>query len=109
MMKKPRAAASLVISANDTLSGLTIYRTAAAGWTTVLAEALVIPSQEEAEALLPQVTRESATTAVDPYLVEVTHENGRLVPVRYRERIRLDGPTVPALTERPDLTHADAA
>lgn len=109
MMKKPRAAASLVISANDTLSGLTIYRTAAGGWSTVLADALVVPSQAEAEALLPQVVRDSATTAVDPYLVEVTQEDGRIVPVRYRERIRLEGPTVPALTERPDLTGAARA
>lgn len=109
MMKKPRAAESLVISANDTLSGLTIYRTPGGGWSTALGDALVIPSQAEAEALLPQVASDSATTAVDPYLVEVTREDDRLLPVRYRERIRLEGPTVPAITGRPDLTRADAA
>lgn len=109
MMKKPRSAASLVISANDTLSGLAIYRTADGGWTTVLADALVIASQAEAEAMLPQVTRDSAATAVEPYLVEVSREEGRLLPVRYRERIRFEGPTVPAITERPDLIRADAA
>ncbi|MHB2168900.1 DUF2849 domain-containing protein [Alsobacter sp. R-9] len=108
MMKKPRSATLLVVSANDTLSGVAIYRTAD-GWTTRLDEALVIPSQAEAEALLPQVTRASAIEAVDPYLVEVIREDGRLVPVRWRERIRLEGPTVPSLADAPVAPKADAA
>ena len=108
MMKKPRAATLLVVSANDTLTGVAIYRTAD-GWTTVLDEAVAIPSQAEAEALLPQIARVSAIDAVDPYLVEVTREDGRLVPVRWRERIRLEGPTVPSIADAPRSLNADAA
>lgn len=109
MMKKPRAAASLVVSANHTLTGLAIYLTPAGTWSTAIGEALVFAAQPEAEAALPAIIADSPAVAVDPYLVEVMQEDGRLVPVRWRERIRLEGPTVPPLTERPDLTRSSIA
>ena len=31
---------------------------------------------------------------VGPYLIEVREQDGRLLPSRYRERIRVEGPSV---------------
>ena len=107
MMKKPRAATALVISANDAADGRTVYRAPDGSWTREIGEARIETSQASAEALVVICNADSATLVVDPYLVEVTVEDGRIRPVRYRELIRVEGPTVDAL---PDLLPArDAA
>jgi hypothetical protein len=31
---------------------------------------------------------------VAPYLIEVSEQDGRLLPARYRERIRAEGPSI---------------
>jgi hypothetical protein len=99
MMKKPRAATALVVSANDARDGRTVYRAEDGTWTRTIDGALVVPSQATAEALVAICSADSATRVVDPYLVEVTVQDGRVRPVRYRELIRVEGPTVPALTD----------
>lgn len=106
MMKKPRAATKLVISANDAEDGRTVYRAADSSWTREIGEARIETSQAAAEALLAICVADSSIRVVDPYLVEVTVEDGRVRPVRYRELIRVDGPTVEAL---PDLLPSHAA
>ncbi|WP_293863547.1 DUF2849 domain-containing protein [uncultured Alsobacter sp.] len=107
MMKKPRSATQLVISANDAGDGRTVYRTADSRWTRDIAEARIETSQAGAEALLAICTADSAVRVVDPYLVEVVIQDGHVRPVRYRELIRVEGPTVDPLTDL--LSSRDAA
>ena len=53
---------------------------------------------ETPEALAAAIARANADAAanrvVEPYAIEVTREGARLVPVRLREQIRADGPTI---------------
>ncbi len=65
MMKKPRAAASLVVSANHTLTGLAIYRTPAGTWSTAIGEALVFAAQLEPRQPFPPL---SPTVPPSPWI-----------------------------------------
>jgi hypothetical protein len=57
--------------------------------------AAVAHTAEAAEALKAQGARASARNlVVEPYLAEVRETGGRLLPVRQRERIRIDGPSI---------------
>jgi hypothetical protein len=99
MMKKPRSATLLIISANDAGDGRTVYRASDGTWTRDIAEARIESSQAAAEGLLAICNADSALRVVDPYLVEVTVHDGQVRPVRYRELIRVEGPTTDALTD----------
>jgi Protein of unknown function (DUF2849) len=91
--QKLRIEGLVVITANRLRDGAVIYRTGAGGWTTVLPEAVVVGSEEEAKALLSDAANEGTlAVGAHPAPVEVT-EDGRIVPGNLRERIRAAGPT----------------
>jgi hypothetical protein len=91
--QKLRIEGMVVITANRLRDGAVIYRTAAGGWTTALAEAVVVGSEAEAKALLNAAAGEG-TVAVGAYPapVEITKDR-RILPGNLRERIRATGPT----------------
>ncbi|MFI4986356.1 MAG: DUF2849 domain-containing protein [Alphaproteobacteria bacterium] len=90
-----------IVIANRLRDGRAVYRSAS-GWSRHLAEAQVAGSEAEAEALLALAKRSiAANEVVDPYLIDVVEEEGRLVPARRRERIRARGPTVAAGRDDP--------
>lgn len=91
--QKLRIEGLVVITANRLRDGAVIYRTAAGGWSTDLAEAVVVGSEEEAKALLSQAAGEG-TVAVGPYPAPVElSEDRQIIPGNLRERIRASGPT----------------
>jgi hypothetical protein len=87
-----------IVNANRLEDGRVVYL-GPSGWVEQIADAEVAGSDAAASALLDVAKRSvAACEIVDPYLIEVVEEDGRLMPARWRERIRSRGPTV-----RPDL------
>lgn len=88
-----------VLTANRLVDGDVVYFTAGGGWDTRLETARVAAGKEDAAALEAIGVQAAAEQiVVGPYLIDVGEEAGRLVPRRFRERIRAYGPS-----NRPDL------
>jgi Protein of unknown function (DUF2849) len=84
-----------VLTANRLHDGIVVFLGAEGDWVEAIEGALVAHSPEEAQGLQAQGARDSARNlVVEPYLAEVREIGGRLLPVRQRERVRVDGPSV---------------
>jgi len=85
-----------VLTANRLVEGDVVFW-GAGGWQMVIDQAVIVESEEAARLLerAGQGTVE-ANIVVEPYLIDVTRQSDRIVPVHYRERIRAAGPTVRA-------------
>lgn len=94
-MDAKRPPLPIVLTANHLLGGQSIYRTVD-GWSDSLSDAVVGAEEVEA-ARLESAGYDSITSGkvVDPYLITVALDaDGRAMPVHYRERIRVTGPTI---------------
>ncbi|MCB1491996.1 MAG: DUF2849 domain-containing protein [Rhodobiaceae bacterium] len=88
-----------IVSANHLLSGLAIYRTAT-GWSGDIADAAIAHDADSADVLLAAAAGEP-DIAVGPYLVDVAgHPAANPAPTRFREVLRVTGPTVGVLNAR---------
>ena len=94
-MDAKRPALPFVLTANDLLSGYTVYHDGQA-WVGRLDRALVASDPEGAEKLNDVGLAELARGAiVDPYLAGVSIAvDGALTPRHYRDAYRLSGPTI---------------
>ena len=91
--QKLRIDGLVVITANRLRDGTVIYRSAAGGWTTELAGALVLETEAAVKAQLAEAASEG-TLAVGAYAAPVARDaDGRLAPGNLRELIRCSGPT----------------
>ena len=89
------AARGKVITANRLTDGVTLYFTAAEGWTETLARAAFLAEEGAAEAMLRAAERDVARLLiVDPYRMDAELGDEGPRPVSARERIRAGGPTV---------------
>jgi hypothetical protein len=98
-----------VLTANRLQDGIVVYRAADGLWVESIARAAVARSADEARALQEEGKRDAALNlVVDPYLAAVAESGGSLTPVRMRERVRIDGPSVlgdvPGYTSSPRTT-----
>lgn len=82
------------ITANRLTDGLVVFYGSEGGWVDLLSKAKIVDSAEEAEKLLASVTKATLTEVVGPYLIDVLLDKGNIVAERYREQIRVQGPTV---------------
>lgn len=89
----PKIKGNQVVTANDLRSGEVVFWTGH-GWSTDHAEAQVLRDPDAQEAAL-SMAQADGLRVVDAYLAAVGE---RVEPVRYREWLRTQGPTV-----RPDL------
>ncbi|HET6379401.1 MAG TPA: DUF2849 domain-containing protein [Methylocella sp.] len=90
-----------VISANRLPDGAVVYLGRGGGWVTRLAEAKVFSANADTgEALLLAQEEAKRNLIVEPALVEVTEDEGRLRPLTLRETIRAEGPTINYLPQR---------
>ena len=91
---------SQVVIASRLSDGLVVFLSTAGGsdarWVLQLDGATLAGSDDEAAALLSLGENDATTRheVVDPYLIEVQEEGGRLRPTKYREEIRCLGPTI---------------
>ncbi len=89
-----------IVIANRLSDGRTVYL-AGHGWSERIAEAETAADEAAREALLARGKRAAAANeVVDPYLIAVAEEAGGRLPLRRRERIRSQGPTVAAGQEQ---------
>ena len=86
-----------VVTANEVLSGDTVFRSAEATWVRGIDGAAVSKCEDTGFVALGEAQKdEHANIVMEPYLVEVSRESGAIRPVHIRERIRALGPTVRA-------------
>ena len=88
-----------IVTANRLGDGLVVYLAAEAIWSECIEDSLIAAEASQGEELMEEAARAvAARQVVDPYLIDVAHKDGAIVPVRFREVIRAVGPLV-----RPDL------
>ena len=84
-----------VFIANRLNDGLVVFLTADGGWSEWIADAAVVSDAAEKERLTAvAATGVADCHVIDPLPIEVTVSDAGIVPVRLRERIRAEGPTV---------------
>ena len=84
-----------VVTANRIGDGTVVYLTSDGGWSEWITDGEVTRSDEERDTLMA-VARATAEVpeVVEPYVIDVVEEAGVTRPVRYREAIRAQGPTI---------------
>jgi hypothetical protein len=94
LQQKIKITGPSIVTANRTWDGVVIYRTAAQGWSTELADAAIVRTADEARALLAESIADDVG-AVGAYIAPVDiQENGKIGPGNLREQIRLQGVTI---------------
>ena len=81
-----------VLTANDLLSGETVYRTSADEWSPRLEAAQLYEGEDGAKALAAAESEE--TQVVGPYLMDASEAREPAGRARLREAIRSIGPTI---------------
>jgi hypothetical protein len=84
-----------VLTANRLTDGIAVWYDRDGKWNEWIGRSVVASSKEEAERL--EIIGKKAFAAnevLDVNLVEVEEVEGRIVPLRLRERIRAEGPTI---------------
>jgi hypothetical protein len=95
MFKAAKAGPQKAITANRLSDGLVVFLDEEGSWTLSLAEGRLVtdgPELDEANAYAR--AQQDARVVVEAYPIDVEIVEGRPVPVRLRERIRAEGPTV---------------
>ena len=88
-----------VISANRLEDGIVVYMTNDNNWSECLSDAEVFNDEAASDkALSKAYTAEEACIIVGSYLIDIERQGEYCNPTKYREFIRVIGPTV-----RPDL------
>ncbi|UYO53212.1 DUF2849 domain-containing protein [Rhodopseudomonas palustris] len=94
LQQKIKITGPSVITANRTIDGVVIYRTAQSGWSTDLADAAIVREAEPARALLAAASADDVG-AVGAYIAPVEiAADGAIRPGNLREKIRRDGVTI---------------
>jgi Protein of unknown function (DUF2849) len=84
-----------VLTANRLSDGIAVFLAADGGWVEGITGAVIARTPEETSALQAQGARDAAgNLVVEPYLAEVAEVDGRVLPSRMRERVRVDGPSI---------------
>ena len=90
-----RIAEISILTANRLGDGIVVFLDFEGAWSENLAEAVVARSPDEVRALQDRGTYDADhNIVVEPYLVEVRESAGGVVPIRYRERVRVTGPSI---------------
>jgi len=86
-----------MITANRLSDGAVVFLASGGRWVERFIDGRLANTEAEAAAL-QQIAEAAVTCAeiVAPYLIDVDEQDGRLQPSRYRERIRAEGPSIPA-------------
>lgn len=84
-----------MIIANRLEDGLTVFLADGRSWVENIDDGVLIEADADKDRLLSQaLTDEDNCVVIDPYLIEVTSDNGGRRPAVYREAIRAFGPSV---------------
>ena len=94
--KKIRITGPSMVTANRTWDGAVVYRTAQPGWSTVLSDAAIVNTSDDARALLAEAVADDVG-AVGAYIAPVELKGGAIKPGNLREHIRSKGLTIDLL------------
>ncbi|MFB2551662.1 DUF2849 domain-containing protein [Ensifer soli] len=87
--------ADKVLTANRLSDGISVWLDASGAWAESLQDARVVKSAEDIAALEAMGKAAFlANTVVDANVIDVENRDGRLLPLRMRERVRAEGPTI---------------
>ena len=90
-----RATGSSILTANRLSDGSVVFLDFEGAWNESIDIALVARTTPEVAELEARGAFDAAQNiVVEPYLVEVREAEGRLVPIRQRERVRAGGPSI---------------
>ena len=90
-----------IVTANDLTTGEVLFYTAAHTWTNRFHGALIMDTVV-AETLMREAQNdELGNLVVGVYLIDVTVEAGKPVPVRFREKLRIYGPSIHQQFQKP--------
>ena len=99
-----------IITGNTLGEGLVVFQLPGGGWSLAIEFAEVLETPEALTAALARANADAAANrVVEPYAIEVTRSGSRLVPVRLREQIRADGPTVGHSKDKDSAVSEEAA
>lgn len=90
----PRPPTPKVLTANDLLGGHPVWRDQRGDWTADARRAQVYDDPAEADLALLDAEAQ-AHIVVGAYLTEARAASNGPAPVHYRERIRVNGPSIP--------------
>ena len=94
--KKIRITGPSVVTANRTWDGAVVWRTAQKGWSTLLSEAAIVSTSDDARGLLAESVADDVG-AVGAYIAPVELKGGAVKPGNLREHIRSKGVTIDLL------------
>ena len=84
-----------MIIANRLIDGAVVFLDPGETWTTAIGAGVVIDDEAEAQRLFGVAKQlEARCQVIDPLLIQVKVENGKVRPTEIREVIRAFGPTV---------------
>ena len=99
-----------IITGNSLGEGLVVFQIPGGGWSLDIGHAEVLETPEALAAATARANAEAAANrVVEPYAIEVTRNGPQLVPVRFREQIRADGPTVGHSKDKDSAVSNEAA
>jgi len=91
-----------ILTANNLLTGGVVYLTSQDSWSSFISQAQVSDDLGKIKGLeMAGLRAESEQIVVGSYLVEVAIENGIPQPIRFRERLRVSGPSVRSEFSKP--------
>ena len=94
LQQKIKITGPSMVTANRTWDGVVIYRTAAKGWSTDLADAAIVRTADDARTLLSEATADDVG-AIGAYIAPVElKDSGKIAPGNLREQIRSEGVTI---------------
>jgi hypothetical protein len=87
----------LVLTANRLADGRVVWLGSGGDWSEQVAEARIFAPGQRDDALAEGAAAERARIVVGAYAVEVALRGGTPCPLRLRERLRMEGPSVDAV------------
>ncbi len=91
-----------ILTANRLTDGIVVYLTDGDRWIEAISGASIVRAEAEDTRLLEMGARAVASRqVVEPYLIDVSDDDGPVRPLRFREAIRAAGPTVETLRHTP--------
>jgi hypothetical protein len=93
-----------ILTANDLLSGGVVYLTTQGAWSSFISQAH-LSGDNDTEQKLSDLGKEAVEqqVIVEPFFIDITEREGQPVPVRYREFLRVNGPSVRADFSKPSF------
>ena len=95
-----------ILTANDLRTGRVVYYTSSGEWSHYITEAQLARDELAAGHLTSKGEQaESSQLVIGAYLIKIDYDYDIPVPVRYREQLRVDGPSVHQAYKKPASNH----